>query len=259
LAHPFAGVGIEMKQAQTFINVPSLIAWTVVAIAISFLLTELLRLLLHQGERRHRFRHGQARHKNKHSISTDIEALHISKKFPEHIVFEDFSVKFPAASRTLVRGVSGKGKTTLLNLLSGLTTPNQGTITGIPQQIGYVFQSPALLPWLTANENILLVAGKETHIGDLTGLMKDLEIENLGDRHPHELSGGECQRIAIARALAAEPQLLLLDEPFSGLDKELANKVARLISTWQQQHDTTIVCAMHENSVLLSHDKEVIL
>jgi len=118
---------------------------------------------------------------------------------------------------TVILGASGCGKTTLLRLVAGMETPDAGTIrmTGTGH-IGMVFQEPRLMPWLTAAQNIRFGqrAGRcdVEHLLDLTGLA------GFGDALPHQLSGGMQHRVALARALAHSPALVLMDEPFAGLD-----------------------------------------
>lgn len=161
-------------------------------------------------------------------------------------ILDGCSAEFPARHRTVLWGRSGAGKSTLLSAIAGLITPDRGAITLGSQvlfsttdridmlphkrRIGYVFQDLALWPHLTSFEQVRLV-GHPVGL-DVAGAFELLESVGLGSmtsRRPNELSGGEQQRLAIARALAAKPMILLLDEPFSSLDRETRQALYDLI------------------------------
>jgi ABC-type sulfate/molybdate transport systems ATPase subunit len=153
-------------------------------------------------------------------------------------VLDGCSADFPAARRTVLWGRSGAGKSTLLAAIAGLTPPQRGMIAlgsqvlfsaidGVDvaphkRRVGYVFQDLALWPHLTAVAQIRLVgraAGLDT--AAVMAILESVGLTSLAKRRPSELSGGEQQRVAIARALASRPEILLLDEPFSSLDREM--------------------------------------
>jgi ABC-type nitrate/sulfonate/bicarbonate transport system ATPase subunit/ABC-type nitrate/sulfonate/bicarbonate transport system permease component len=257
LSKPFAGIGVEMRTAQMFIDVPDLIAWTVVAIVISFLLTEGLRYLL-KNKRHAVITHGQCR-QNNYNQNNCVKTDEITKQYGDNILFEKLSKHIPAESICLIKGTSGKGKTTLLNILAGITHSNEGSISGSESKKAYLFQAPTLLPWLTVTENILLTADTGIRHQDLREILEDLEIEELRDYYPYQLSGGQSQRVAIARAVVSNPQLLLVDEPFTGLDKDLSQKVATFLISWVKTHHVTMIVAMHDASPLIPHDMEIAL
>jgi ABC-type sulfate/molybdate transport systems ATPase subunit len=161
-------------------------------------------------------------------------------------ILDGCSAEFPARRRTVLWGRSGAGKSTLLSAIAGLIAPQRGTITlgsqvlfsatdriDMPphtRRIGYVFQDLALWPHLTALEQVRLV-GRAVGL-DVAGAFALLESVGLGSmtgRRPSELSGGEQQRLAIARALAGKPMILLLDEPFSSVDRETRSSLYDLI------------------------------
>src|SRR5699024_7107478 len=146
-------------------------------------------------------------------------------------------------------GPSGSGKTSVLNCLSGITTPDDGSIrlnrkvlyqkgknvTAIRHRhIGYVFQDYALFPHMTVLKNITYAMKSIDLVGKL---MQELHITHLNDQYPHHISGGQKQRVSLARALATEPELLLLDEPFSALDAETRatsqDELLRLHRLWK--------------------------
>ncbi|MFD2570894.1 sulfate/molybdate ABC transporter ATP-binding protein [Spirosoma soli] len=165
-----------------------------------------------------------------------------------------------AGSLTALVGPSGSGKTTLLRLLAGLETPSQGKITvdvavwldttrGINQQpqqrsVGYIFQDAALFPNLTVRDNILFVTPKgQQALADK--LIKATGLSSFANQKPNTLSGGQQQRVALARALVRRPSLLLLDEPFAGLDDEAANQLRQVVLELHQEWGTTTVLVSH--------------
>ena len=155
----------------------------------------------------------------------NIELDHVTVSFGERNVIEDLSLSLPEKGIVSFFGVSGSGKSTLLNLLAGLVPLKEGEIRGLEdRRISYVFQEDRLLPWLTVEANVALV-GEDSRPVDPQPF---LELVGLGERakdFPNALSGGMRRRLAIARALAYQGDLLLLDEPFSGLDRGLRQKL----------------------------------
>lgn len=140
-------------------------------------------------------------------------------------VFKDFDLSLPDTGRIALMGESGRGKTTLLRLLAGLTYPQSGKISGLEhKKISFLFQEDRLLPWRTVLENAALGSSKEK----AAFWLKKLEIEDTSVL-PSVLSGGMQRRTALARALAFEGDVLLMDEPFKGLDEELRSRVIRLV------------------------------
>jgi NitT/TauT family transport system ATP-binding protein len=155
-------------------------------------------------------------------------------------------------------GPSGCGKSTILRLIGGIETQSSGTIEK-PNEVSMVFQSGALLPWMTVEENVSLVnkvKGLNTlKIEEQTSkYLRMVDLEAFRFRYPRELSGGQRQRVGIARALAVEPKVLLLDEPFSALDPVTTDELHEcLLKVWQET-GKTIVMVSHsiEEAVFLS-------
>ena len=124
-----------------------------------------------------------------------------------------------------VVGPSGSGKTTILKLITGIVLPDAGTVTVADGAVGYVFQEPRLLPWRTALDNVAAPSAGAGHerrprrARRPPGWLERVGLEGFEHYHPAELSGGMAQRVSIARAFAVEPRILLMDEPFSNVDR----------------------------------------
>jgi len=162
------------------------------------------------------------------------------------VVLDGCTAEFSSARRTVLWGPSGAGKSTLLNAIAGLISPRSGTIqmgerffflkqnrVDLPphqRNVGFVFQDLALWPHLTAIDHVCLV-GRSAGINRMAGLqlLESVGLHGLEHRRPGELSGGEQQRLAIARALAQKPSVLLLDEPFSSVDRRIKESLYKLL------------------------------
>ena len=165
----------------------------------------------------------------------------ISISYGELNVLESCSLELAEGSRSALMGPSGCGKTTLLNIIAGLVRPQSGSVT-VSGSVAYVFQEPRLFPWLTAEQNISLVLEKARAAESLSWLA----LAGLADcaaKYPDELSGGQQQRVSICRALAAERDILLLDEPLKGLDASLHGEIAGLIR--KSSADKTLLLVTH--------------
>lgn len=187
----------------------------------------------------------------------------LSKKYGDETIFEGFNLVFKKNKITGILGPSGSGKTTLLNLCSGLEQPDRGTIEGINfQSISYIFQEPRLLPWRTVRENLRFVFKEKPitkpgpHDADIDAMLELVGLGTVGDYYPRELSGGMRQRVSIARAFLYPSELLLMDEPFSGLDCSLKNRLIEDFSKiWEQDKRTVIFVSHNEDEIRrLAHE-----
>jgi NitT/TauT family transport system ATP-binding protein len=154
-----------------------------------------------------------------------IELKNIVCAYDGKIVLNGLNLSLPNRGAVAVTGPSGTGKTTLLKLLAGLILPTSGSIEGLAgKRVSMVFQEDRLLPWRTALENAALFCGSEAHAKEI---LNALELNDALNKRPDELSGGMRRRTAIARALCYGGDILLLDEPFKGLDDALKLRVAK--------------------------------
>jgi len=187
-------------------------------------------------------------------IEIDIARKSFAKRANggELVVLED--TKFAVAEGELVCivGPSGCGKTTLLNIVSGLDPDYEGSVLiggarpATTNRIGYMFQSPRLIPWLTVRSNIDLVVGAGQDHRLVDALLKEMRLEQFADAWPAELSGGMRRRVALARAFVTEPGLLLLDEPFLSLDAPAANRLRLLLLDIWESRPTTVIFVTHD-------------
>jgi sulfate transport system ATP-binding protein len=192
-----------------------------------------------------------------------ISARNISKRFGQFVALDDVTVDAPSGALVALLGPSGSGKTTLLRIIAGLEVPDGGTVayrddditrqSARERNVGFVFQHYALFRHLTVFENVAFGLRvrhwKEPRIKDrVNELLHLVRLENMADRYPSQLSGGQKQRIALIRALAPEPKVILLDEPFGALDA----KVRTELRTWLRRfHDE-----FHVTSLFVTHDQE---
>ena len=167
----------------------------------------------------------------------------ISHSFGEHPVLDHADLTVAPGQRVAIMGPSGCGKTTLLRIALGLIRPTEGTVENTFRKTVAVFQEPRLLPWRTAVENVNLVLGdRKTTLETAKKYLKQVKLEGAGDKYPRELSGGMQQRVSLARALAAEGDLLVLDEPFKAMDEALREQVIALAA----QSRGAILLVTHE-------------
>jgi sulfate transport system ATP-binding protein len=186
-----------------------------------------------------------------------------TRRFGDFTALDDVSVEIPSGSLTALLGPSGSGKSTLLRVIAGLERPDAGTVeidgrdaTALPPQrrgVGFVFQHYAAFKHMTVRENVAFGLKvqrrpKAEVYRRVDELLELVQLPGLADRYPAQLSGGQRQRMALARALAVEPSVLLLDEPFGALDA----RVRKELRAWLRRlHDD-----VHVTTVFVTHDQE---
>jgi sulfate/thiosulfate transport system ATP-binding protein len=196
-----------------------------------------------------------------------IEIRNLNKRFGDTVVCDNLNLDIPSGELVALLGPSGSGKTSLLRIIAGLERPDSGSVLFHGEdatfddvrdrQVGFVFQHYALFGHMSIFENVafgLRVRPKATRPSEaqikakVMELLKLVQLDWLADRYPHQLSGGQRQRIALARALAVEPKVLLLDEPFGALDAKVRKELRRWL---RRLHDE-----MHITSVFVTHDQD---
>lgn len=193
----------------------------------------------------------------------DVKNIHLSfdNKDLEIIILRNLNLKVKEGDFVAITGASGSGKTSLLRAICGLETPNEGQIildnsiifnkeVSIPTEkrnIGLVIQEKVLFPHMNTRQNIEFGISKSKNRSELSSdIMKKLKIQKLSEKYPHQLSGGESQRVALARSIVMKPKLLLLDEPFSGIDTELKTTIYPVIKTILEENNITCLMVTHD-------------
>jgi sulfate/thiosulfate transport system ATP-binding protein len=192
-----------------------------------------------------------------------ITVRNVNKRFADFVALEDVSLEVPSGSLTALLGPSGSGKSTLLRVIAGLEKADTGEVfiggaeaTNLPphrREVGFVFQHYAAFKHMTVAKNVafgleIRKRSKDDVRRRVAELLDLVQLDGFGDRYPSQLSGGQRQRMALARALAVEPEVLLLDEPFGALDARVRSE----LRAWLRRlHDE-----MHVTTVFVTHDQE---
>ena len=199
-----------------------------------------------------------------------LELRHVSKSYGQNCVLQDVNLTIERGEFVAIVGYSGSGKTTLISLIAGLTHPDEGTVKLNDLEItepgpdrGIVFQNYSLLPWLTVAENVALAVDQvfpnhstEKKREQVESYIAMVNLTAARNKKPSQLSGGMRQRVSVARALAMDPQILLLDEPLSALDAlTRATLQEEIGQIWERDHKTVVLITNDVDEGLLLADR----
>jgi sulfate transport system ATP-binding protein len=205
---------------------------------------------------------------------TGIVVNDVSKAFGEFVAVNDVSLTVPDGSLTALLGPSGSGKSTLLRMIAGLEAPGAGSVviggqdvTGTParkREIGFVFQHYAAFKHMTVRDNVgfglkIRRADKAKIRNRVDELLRLVHLEAYGDRYPSQLSGGQRQRMALARALAVEPRVLLLDEPFGALDATVRKDLRAWLRRLHEEVNVTTILVTHDQEEAMEVAEQIVV
>lgn len=198
------------------------------------------------------------------AINIANKSYHAGDDHQSQQTIADFSLSVPGNQFVCLVGPSGCGKTTLLNMIAGLDTAFDGSIvtddSHRPPKIGYVFQNPRLLPWRTVRQNIELVFDGPPPTALIDSLLTEMQLLDAQHQYPQRLSLGMQRRVAIIRAFAVNPDILLLDEPFVSLDAANARQVrASLYALWQHRPHTVLFVSHDLREAIALADRLIFL
>jgi putative ABC transport system ATP-binding protein len=215
-------------------------------------------------------------------LSNAISLKNITYKYPKQTILENYSLYIKEGDSVFIHGASGRGKSTLLNIMAGVLRPSIGEVTVLNRdltklkarqldlwrsnEIGYIFQQFNLLPYLTGRENIrlpLIISKKkknsleEEFESELSRIAKNLNIEEILESYPHQMSVGQQQRIAIARAIIGNPKLIIADEPTSSLDDQRTDEFIKMIIEYKKTSGATLVFVSHDQRLAQYFDRTI--
>ena len=265
LAIPKHSIGYQMLNSKYYLETADLFAYMIVLIVLSLLMEKLVgcisaaepvklsKAVIREAAKAPLYKSEQG--------SCEVVLSHVTKSFinedgSESEALSDFSHTFGKGITALL-GPSGRGKTTIARLVSGLIQPDKGTVdAGSSERTGYLFQEDRLLPWLNVRANMLLACLSGNAAGaDPDEAVKEmaakLEIEDALEMMPYELSGGMAHRVALGRTLMYGGNVLILDEPFRGLDEELTDRITERIAgeLKPSDHDRTVILITHDENL----------
>ena len=197
-------------------------------------------------------------------MTKDVVVKNLSVRYGDLVVFDGFDATFEKGKTNVILGGSGVGKSTLIGSIAGLVKHN-GDIDGIDGEISYIFQKDRLIPSISVYKNLDLVIknifkDKEEREKRIEEMLQILEIEDCRDKRPTEISGGQAQRVAMARAFLYPSDVLLMDEPFKALDTALRHRLFQWLFRLDEICPKTIIMVTHAiDECLLSADKFMVL
>ena len=182
-----------------------------------------------------------------------LRVVDLAVGYGQEPVIEKINLEVAAGQFVSLVGPSGSGKTSILRAVNGLLAPLSGHVelNGSKDSLGFLFQDDALLPWRTARENVALGLrirkyAKDNAFTEADAWLVRLGLKGLGGRFPHELSGGQRKRVAIAQILALKPKLLLMDEPFASLDAIVRTRITQELLNWVEREHLSVLLVTHD-------------
>ena len=253
LSIPDFSLGYEMMNAKYYLETDKLFAYIIAIVVLSLLFERLVMGLAAYSEKKARVRVRTRGMVRKQDAPPKVSLCNVFKSFEGKSVLEDATITFEPGTVTAIFGPSGQGKTTLARIVAGLVEADSGKVLmqGAENiKISFLFQEDRLLPWASVYDNLALGRlndGGEALDGEIREIAKALEIEEALFAMPEELSGGMKHRVALGRTFLANANLLLLDEPFRGLDEGLKQRI--LSRLWQKNIENKTV-------IFISHSRE---
>lgn len=177
-----------------------------------------------------------------------IQLNNLCKAYGDKVIFENYNRTINFNGTLLIQGKSGLGKTTLMRIIAGLEKADKGEIINSAERISFMFQEDRLIPFVTVLKNLTAVCSEEKALKYL----KLMGLENEKDNSPSALSGGMRRRVALARALCFDSELVIFDEPFKGLDEKLKGEICEIIKNESKNRDFIIISHDSEDAELLN-------
>ncbi len=250
LSIPDFSLGYEMMNAKYYLETDRLFAYILAIVCLSLIFERLVMGLAGRMEKKARVRVKACGQTRKQETPPEVSLCNVFKNFKDKSVLDDVTIKFESGIVTALSGASGRGKTTIARIIAGLAAADGGKVLvqGTENvKIAFLFQEDRLLPWLSVYDNMALCRINDA--GDaldeeIRGIARDLEIEEALFSMPEELSGGMKHRVALGRTFLARANLMILDEPFRGLDAELKQRILNRL--WQKNiKDKTVIFISH--------------
>ncbi len=250
LSIPDFSLGYEMMNAKYYLETDRLFAYIIAIVCLSLIFERLVMGLAGCMEKKSRVRVKACGAAREQEMPPEVSLCNVFKNFEDKSVLDDVTIKFESGIVTALSGASGRGKTTIARIIAGLAAADGGKVLvqGTENvKIAFLFQEDRLLPWLSVYDNMALCRINDA--GDaldeeIRGIARDLEIEEALFSMPEELSGGMKHRVALGRTFLARANLMILDEPFRGLDAELKQRILNRL--WQKNiKDKTVIFISH--------------
>ncbi len=253
LSIPDFSLGYEMMNAKYYLETDRLFAYIIAIVCLSLIFERLVMGLAGCMEKKSRVRVKACGQTREQEMPPEVSLCNVFKSFDDKSVLDDVTIKFESGIVTALSGASGRGKTTIARIIAGLAAADGGKVLvqGTENvKIAFLFQEDRLLPWLSVYDNMALCrindAGDALD-GEIRGIARDLELEEALFSMPEELSGGMKHRVALGRTFLARANLMILDEPFRGLDAGLKQRILNRL--WQKNiKDKTVIFISHSRA-----------